>query len=334
MREAVFIKQYQKEWQDLRHYFDYRNSSARQRQKKQLSRPAISDADFPARYRRLCNQLALAETRNFSHAVIEQLNALVVEGHRQLYRRRSAGLGKCFHFFAHTFPHAMRREKAVMLWALALFILPALLTFVVIQYYPTAAYSFLDESTLTDMEKMYAPDSAARRLGESRDAASDVLMFGHYILNNVSIGLRSFASGLLAGVGAVLITAFNGLYLGVIFSHLHNAGYATQTLFPFVITHGAFELTALVISGGAGLRMGLSLLFPGRYRRGESIARTAKALQPIVIGFVVMLVIAAFIEAFWSAIVMPNAIKYASGGLCWLLVLAYFLLLGRGHEPK
>ncbi len=332
MRENAFIEQYQKEWKLLELYFEYRNSSARERKKKNYVHPPISDADFPAKYRRLCNQLALAETRNFSHSLIERLNTLVIEGHRLLYRRRGMSPARLYQALMHTFPQAVRREKTAMLWALALFVVPALVTFVLIQFYPSTAYSFLDESTLSEMERMYSPDSHARRLGESRDSSSDVMMFGHYILNNISIALRSYASGLIVGIGSIFLTAFNGLYLGVIFSHLQNAGYATQTLYPFVITHGAFELTAIIISGGAGIRLGLSLLFPGRYRRGESIARTAKSLTPIVIGFVVMLVIAAFLEAFWSAIPMAIGIKYAVGSACWALVIVYFAFAGRGHE--
>lgn len=333
MRETVFIEQYQSEWQQLEDYFAYQNASARERRKKGLARPVLSDADFPAKYRRLCNQLALAETRHFSQMLIERLNRLVIEGHRYLYRRHGLGVGKLFYFFSHTFPNAVRREKTAMLWATALFVVPALVLFVLIQFYPTLAYSFADEGTLLHIESMYEPNENDR-LGASRNSESDIMMFGVYIMNNISIALRSFAGGLIAGVGSIFITGFNGGYLGVIFSHLQNAGYAFKTLYPFVITHGAFELTAIVISGGAGLRLGFSMLFPGRYKRGESIARAAHNLVPIVIGFVAMLVLAAFIEAFWSAIVMPNAVKYLVGSLCWLAVFYYFIFAGRKHESE
>jgi hypothetical protein len=49
-----------------------------------------------------------------------------------------------------------------------------------------------------------------------------------------------------------------------------------------------------------------------------------------------MLVIAAFLEAFWSpSALVPDIVKYAVGGTLWVLVLAYLLFLGRGgrgHE--
>lgn len=331
MRESVFVNKYQSEWEQVKYYLEYHRQGKKSRAR--MTSPALSDEDYPAHYRRLCNQLALAKTRDFSQSVVEQLNHLVVEGHHYLYKRKGLGIGKVYDFFAYQFPIAVRREKVAMLWALASFVLPALFIFILIQFFPNAAYSFLDESTLSKMEEMYTPDDNDR-LGLSRDASSDVLMFGVYIWNNIGIALRSFGSGLIFGIGSMMISIFNGVYLGVIFSHLQNAGFATQTLYPFVITHGAFELTAIVISCGAGLRLGLSLLLPGRYTRGESIARTSQSLIPIVIGFVVMLVIAAFIEAFWSAINMPIVIKYTVGSICWIFVIWYFLQAGRSRESE
>jgi len=46
-----------------------------------------------------------------------------------------------------------------------------------------------------------------------------------------------------------------------------------------------------------------------------------------------MLVIAAFVEAFWSpSAAVPDPVKYAVGGFFWLLVLSYLLFLGRRGE--
>ena len=44
-------------------------------------------------------------------------------------------------------------------------------------------------------------------------------------------------------------------------------------------------------------------------------------------------IVAALVEAFWSAIWLPPAVKYMSGALCWALVIAYFTLAGRGYAP-
>lgn len=333
MREKKFIEHYESDWQALDDYLQYKKANVIKRKKQQLVKSPISDKDFPVYYRRLCNQLALAQTRHFSEHLIARLNRLVLNSHHFLYRRRGGHLFQLFQFIFADFPAAVRREKTVMLWALVAFLLPAVLVFVLVQFAPITAYSFVDQQTLSDMESMYEPVGRSAN-GITRTSESDIAMFGHYIFNNISIALRSFAGGLILGVGAIVTAVFNGVHLGVVFSHLQNVGYASKTLYPFVITHSAFELTAIVISSGAGLKLGLSFLFPGRYARGQSIARTAQALLPIIIGFSLMLFIAAMIEAFWSASSFPNWVKYTVGGMCWGLVIAYFTLAGRANESR
>lgn len=50
----------------------------------------------------------------------------------------------------------------------------------------------------------------------------------------------------------------------------------------------------------------------------------------LIIGVAALLVLAAFIEAFWSSNrAIPAAAKYAVGGAGWLLVIAYLGWAGR-----
>src|SRR5690606_2187301 len=107
-----------------------------------------------------------------------------------------------------------------------------------------------------------------------------------------------------------------------------------ETFWPFVIGHGAFELTAIAIAGGAGLKLGYGLLAPGRLTRKQSLIQSARAAMPLVYGIFFFLIIAAFIEAFWSSSsVLPISVKLTVGGVFWLLVIVY-LSLGwrRGHR--
>jgi uncharacterized membrane protein SpoIIM required for sporulation len=87
-------------------------------------------------------------------------------------------------------------------------------------------------------------------------------MFGFYVYNNISIAFRTFAGGILAGIGSLLILCFNGAYLGIVAGHIINAGF-TRTFFPFVIGHSGFELNAIVLSAQAGLLLGYRLFFTG-----------------------------------------------------------------------
>lgn len=329
MRESHFVERHEADWQLLEAYLSYHQASKRRR--KKLLSPPIADKDFPQYYRRLCNQLALAQTRDFSEHTTERLNRLVTDSYHFLYRRRGFYLSKLYEFIFIDFPCAVRKERRLMLLALMSFLLPAVLVFLIVCLFPTAAYSFLQADTLQKMEAMYHP-VLSEYSKASRNSESDIAMFGIYVFNNVGIALRSFASGFILGIGALATAIFNGAYLGVIVAHIENNGFATQALFPFMVGHSAFELTAIVISCGAGLKLGLSFLLPGRYRRFESMARTARQLVPIIIGFTMMLVIAALIEAFWSAANVSNTAKFIVGSGCWLTVVGYFLLAGRSVE--
>jgi uncharacterized membrane protein SpoIIM required for sporulation len=143
------------------------------------------------------------------------------------------------------------------------------------------------------------------------------MMFGYYIRNNIGIAFQTYAGGLLAGLGTIFYLVYNGLFLGACAALIDNAGFGT-TFWPFVIGHGAFELTAIVLAGVAGLKLGVAALAPGQRSRSASITQAGKDSLPLVAGFSTMLVIAAFLEAFWSsAHVVPPELRLAVGTALW-----------------
>ena len=84
-------------------------------------------------------------------------------------------------------------------------------------------------------------------------------MAGFYVYNNVGIAFRCFATGVLFGLGSVFFLVYNGLQMGAVAGLLTASGRGFNLL-TFVASHGAFELTAIVIPGTAGLVMGYALV--------------------------------------------------------------------------
>ena len=64
-----------------------------------------------------------------------------------------------------------------------------------------------------------------------------------------------------------------------------------------------------------------ALLNPGHFTRGYAIKQAAQKALPLIVGAFLMLVLAAFIEAFWSPRDIANEIKYSVGSACWAFVL-------------
>ena len=329
MRQEHFIVRHEAEWQAFEQWLDARGARPR-RARADRSWRGLPDEDVPAAYRRVCQQLGLARRRGYSPQLVARLQELMQRGHAVMYRPPLPRWQRMFEFFLADMPRLVRAEAGVMWASLALFAIPLVVAFVGVQVKPELIHTVMGAQQVAEMEAMYDPEAA--RLG--RAAESDLMMFGHYIFNNISIGLRTFASGLLAGVGPVLTLAFNGVIIGGVAGHLQAAGHG-EPFWRFVAGHAAFELSAIVIAGGAGLRLSLDLIAPGRRRRVDALVEGGRRGARLCLGVFVMLVAAAFIEAFWSSIGwIPAWGKYSVGGALWVLVIAWLWFGGRDrHAP-
>ncbi len=329
MRQEQFIQRHQQEWADFEQWLDARAAKPR-RARVTTGWRGLQDEAVPAAYRRLCQQLGLARRRGYSPQLCARLQTLMQRGHAVMYRPPLPRWQRVFEFLLADFPALVRAERGVMLASLLLFGLPLVLSFVAVQLRPELIHTLMGPPQVAELEAMYS--KAAEKLG--RDSGSDLAMFGYYIFNNISIGLRTYASGLLAGVGPVLAIVFNGLMIGAVAGHLQAVGLG-DPFWRFVAGHSAFELTAIVIAGGAGLRLGLALLVPGRRRRVDALVEDGRRGALLCLGVFVMLLLAAFIEAYWSSIsTLPAMVKYTVAGLLWTGVGLWLWRGGRDRDAR
>ncbi len=217
---------------------------------------------------------------------------------------------------------------AAYVWvAAAIFMLPAIVMGVLVYAHPELILSVVSSDMASSFETMYSP--SAHSIGRTRSATTDWMMFGFYIRNNVSVAFQCFAGGLFAGLGSVFFLAYNGAYAGALAGYLTERG-LSATFYAFIATHSAFELTAIVLSGAAGLRIGHALLAPGRATRQQSLVLATRESAVLLYGITTMLLIAAAVEAFWSsANWLPASVKYIAAAVCWTAVVGYFTFQGR-----
>jgi len=287
---------------------------------------AAAVAQLPALYRHVCNDLALARDRELSAALVGELNELALRGHQLLYRARADQWPKLTQFLGRDFPRAVRREWRLVLLCHVLFYSLCIGIGALAWRNPDLIYSFTSDSDVRQMEEIYDPDEGL--VTQERGPETDFRMFGFYILNNISIAFRSFALGLAFGVGTLASLLWNALHPGLIAGHLIAKG-AGASFLAFVIGHGAFELTALVLASVAGMRMGLAIVAPGARTRLAALREAAREGLPIIAGAGLMLVIAAGIEAFWSPRLLPHEVKFTVGAALWALVAGWLGLAGR-----
>ncbi|QHF48036.1 hypothetical protein PspS35_23690 [Pseudomonas sp. S35] len=326
MKQSLFESRYQPQWQAF---------AEQLKQLEQGKAKASEMADFPHQYRRLCQHLALAQERGYSSYLVDPLQQLALRGHQQLYRHRSQLAANALSFVLAGFPRLVREQWRFVLLASLLFFGSLLGIAVLVYLFPDLIYSIVSPQQVAEMQGMYDPDIS--RLGRTVERASseDWMMFGYYVMHNIGIAFQTFAAGLLFGLGSVFFLVFNGLIIGAISGHLTEIGYG-QTFWSFVIGHGAFELTAITLAGAAGLQLGWALIAPGQLSRGESLRLAARKSVQLLCAVMVFLLIAAFIEAYWSSTTqIPPWGKYLVGAALWLLVAAYLTLAGRArHAPE
>ncbi|MFK5969262.1 MAG: stage II sporulation protein M [Candidatus Marithrix sp.] len=313
MKQRTFENRHQQQWQTLEQWLD--NDKPK--------------AQFPQLYRQICQHLALAKDRHYTPHLINRLNILALRGHQQLYQAKPYLINRIVNLISVNFPIRVRAESYLVGLASFLFIVPLLIMFIGIQIAPDFIYYLIDVEQVAQIERMYAP--TAEHFGHNRESDSDFLMFGFYIYNNIGIGFQTFASGILFGFGSIFFLVFNGLYIGAVAGHLTQIGYIIP-FYSFVVGHSSFELIAIILSGMAGLKLGWALLAPGRYYRLQALHNAAKSSIKIMVGVIVMLILAAFIEAFWSSnSAIEPLIKYIVGGTLWTTVIGYLVLVGRNY---
>jgi uncharacterized membrane protein SpoIIM required for sporulation len=278
-------------------------------------------------YRAACEHLALARDRGYPLHLSARLDALTLRAHRLIYHRPPRGLQALSTFLRSGFPVLLRQQARYLLAATLAFGLPLVLMLAVTWADPSFALTMLNASQLAEFDSMYDDSSAA--FGRPRDADTDWMMFGYYVRNNIGVAFQCFATGLLAGLGTLFFLGYNGALIGAVAGYLTAKGLG-HNFWSFVATHSAFELTAIVIAGAAGLRLGHALLAPGTLTRVHALRRAGADSAVLVGGAAVMLLVAAVIEAFWSsARWLPPSLKFGVAALCWLAVLLYLARSGR-----
>ena len=325
MKQSLFESRHKAEWERFSLMLD------RLERNKDTSRLA----GFTKDYRRLCQHLALARERGYSSFLIDSLQQQVLRGHQQLYRQRSRLGAHVVAFILADFPRLVRQQWRFVLAASLLFF-GSLIGFALLVFlFPDLVYNLISAEQVSQMQGMYDPNGGHLGRSAERAASEDWVMFGFYIMHNIGIAFQTFASGLLFGLGSVFFLLYNGLMIGAVAGHLTQIGYG-QTFWSFVIGHGAFELSAIALAGAAGLQLGWALIAPGRLPRTEALRMAARKSVLLICGVMLFLLIAAFIEAYWSSMTEPAPLtKYLVGALLWILVATYLLFAGRTrHAPE
>jgi len=282
--------------------------------------PAGTAARFSVLYRAACADLALADAYQLPPDTVQYLHQLVGRAHNQLYRSRTFNVrGWVDRLFVEV-PQRLFADNCLRL-AFCVFWGVFLMSGMMAYRSPEFAEAVIKKPFMMRLEEDFARPVSNRPPGMGPG------MVGFYICNNASIGLRCFAFGLLLGVGGLFATVFNASFLGACFGYMGTLP-QHENFFDFVTAHGPFELTAVVLSAAAGMRLGFSLVDTRGFTRTASLRLAADESVPTVCAAIIMFLLAALIEGFLSPSAAPYPVKAAVGVISAAMLMYYFVFLG------
>ncbi len=286
-------------------------------------------AKVPALFREVARDLSLAQYRMFGDRVIGRLNDLAIQGHRLFASTKGLAGEGALSFVLRKFPQAIRREQRLFWLSSLLFWGPFFLMWFSTKMDITWVQALLGPQQLSDIESMYGEEDTVAYLRQQ--FGSNFQMFAHYIQNNVGIDFMLYAGGLVYGLGTIYILVINGLSIGGVVGYVDYAG-DPEKLWSFVAGHSSFELLGMVVVAMAGLKLGFAMLAPGQLKRGVAMAKAGRDGLPFLIGGSCLTALAAVVEGFWSAQIVPVETKYTVGIFFWVLHFLYFAFAGRGRS--
>jgi uncharacterized membrane protein SpoIIM required for sporulation len=326
IHETAFVERRQREWAELEGLL----ARAAQRRISSLAPEEI--ARISPLYRDTCADLARAQAARYGASLLEYLHGLTASAHGLLYAappRASVDLRARVRTWVARFPRVFRAHKGAMGLAFVLFFAPMFAGLVATILHPDFAFRVAPESMLRPLTEAYA-----KGFSGGRDSSEGALMAGFYVNNNVGIALRCFAVGIFGGVGSAFYLVQNGLATGAILGYVASQGAGANIVTFIGAGHSAFELSAIVIAGGAGLMLGWSFIVPGARTRRAALEAAGRDAVVLVSGAAVMLFIAAGIEAYWSGSSAPAMVKRGVGLGLFVLVTLFLVLVGRDEEPE
>lgn len=307
MKEKNFIEKNKSSWNRLEYYLD----SLSRNNFKKISSNEVEE--FLYLFRSASHHLAYVRTHYPDSRIEKYLNTLVGNAHHLLYAQKRNPWEDFKDFVLVTFPKKFFQYRSLIFSSFAVFLLGMMLSFFLVVTDISYSLYFIPQSIIDTIDYSFQP--------KEWDYA---LMSSLIMINNITVSLRAFVYGLFLGIGTLYILFLNGGMLGALTALVYLKGDLIKYS-ALILPHGILELAAIFVAGATGLLLGKTILLPGKYKRLDAVIRGAKEGVHLLLGAVLLLVIAALIEGFFTPLPISPIIKlvFAFATLAGLLLYLY-----------
>jgi len=307
----VFVRAHRGEWERLERLVSKAGSP------RSLSGAEVDE--LVSLYQRVATHLSTVQSSGPDPTVVARLSSLVARARTAVSGSRQASWRDAATFLTVDFPAVLYRTRWWWISVAGAFLLVAFAWAAYVANNPDVQSSLISAAEAKqlvdhDFEDYYHQAAA-------QDFAAKVFT------NNALIAAGAVASGfLLLPVFYMLYN--NALSVGIVGGLMASHG-ATGKFFGLILPHGLLELTAVFVAAGLGLKLGWTIIDPGRRSRGDALAQEGRALVIGAVGLALVLLVSGLIEGFVTPSPLPTAARILIGVLAEAAFLWVVFVPGR-----
>lgn len=276
-------------------------------------------------YQRVSGHLAHSRVTYRDPALVSRLTTIVADANASIYGTRASATSAVRRFVFESFPGAVWRIRRFVLASAMLTLLPGIL----VGGWIANSDAALDAAGPEAVRAAYVEEEFADYYSSEPAAqfATGVTF------NNIRVAITAFALGIFACVGTAAILVFNGANVGVAGGLFAAVGEHAR-FWGLILPHGLLEITAVIVAGGAGLRLGWSMIDPGDQTRVAALTDEGRRSVLVVLGLIGAFIVAGLIEGFITGSPLPTSVRIAVGVSVEAAFLAYIYRFGRSAEAE
>lgn len=313
MKESQFIRQNKSKWIEYEKQIKFDNPERESRLFVEIS-----------------DDLSYSQTFYKNRSVRAYLNGLVQELHDKIYKKRKFSWQTFSQFWTYELPKTLYFARRELLLSTIIFGVAMIVGIYSSMVEPDFAKEILGNSYVTMTDENIAKNDP---MAVYKDKNQFDMFFG-ITVNNLFVAFRTFVMGALFGIGTLLILLYNGIMLGTFQYYFVGKGVLLTSVLT-IWQHGTIEIACIVIAGGAGLKLGKSIILPKTFKRNESFRVGALQGIKIMIGIFPLLILAGFIEGYFTRHTeAPTYIRVISIAISLFIMIGYFIVLPRRIAKK
>ncbi|MFN4020183.1 MAG: stage II sporulation protein M [Erythrobacter sp.] len=288
----------------------------------------IADDDLlalPTLYRTAASSLAVARETSLDAATLAYLEALVQRAWFQVYGPPRGFAGWLRDFLLGGWSRAVRAIWLDICIALAVMVAGSVAGWLLVAQDEAWYYRLVPDNFRDTRVPGASREELLQSLATEQSAAGLSTFAAQLFSNNSAVCIFAFALGFAFGIPSLMLLVHNMAVLGALLWLFGGQG-LTLELAAWLSVHGTTEIFGILLSGAAGLHIGRAMAFPGSRTVLAAASEAGQRGAVVMVGVVIMMIIAALLEAFPRQLVEGTGARFLIGGMMLTFWLAYFFL--------